>query len=129
MSDNPTPATLLIGIDWADREHEAYVIDGQGQGTRETIEQTPESINAWVTKKLAQADGGSIAIILEQKRGALIHALMFREKVILFPINPKQLANYRESYTNAGCKADRSDAWLLARTVARTPSPTHPLSP
>jgi len=117
MKDNPTQATLLIGIDWADQEHEVYVLDRQGKGTRETIQQTPEAINAWVAEKLAQADGGSIAILLEQKRGALIHALMFREKVILFPINPKQLANYRESYTNAGCKADRSDAWLLARML------------
>ena len=96
QADRPRPA-LFIGIDWADREHEAYVIDGQGTGTRETIEQTPEAIDVWVAEKLQQAGGEPIAILLEQKRGALIHALMFREKVILYPINPKQLAHYRQN--------------------------------
>ena len=31
---------------------------------------------------------------------------MFREGVTLYPINPKQSASYRDSYTNAGCKSD-----------------------
>ena len=117
MENNPSQPALFIGIDWADQEHEAYVIDGQGQGTQETIEHTPEAIDAWVGEKLRQAGGRPIAILLEQKRGALIHALMFRENVILYPINPKQFARYRESYTNAGCKDDRSDARLLARML------------
>jgi transposase len=117
QADRPRPA-LFIGIDWADREHEAYVIDGQGTGTRETIEQTPEAIDVWVAEKLQQAGGEPIAILLEQKRGALIHALMFREKVILYPINPKQLAHYRQSYSNAACKADVTDARLLARLLS-----------
>ena len=99
MENNPSQPALFIGIDWADQEHEAYVIDGQGQGTQETIEHTPEAIDAWVGEKLRQAGGRPIAILLEQKRGALIHALMFRENVILYPINPKQFARYRESYT------------------------------
>lgn len=122
MKNNPqqpesTKLSLFIGIDWADQEHEAYVIDRDGNGNRETIEQSPEGIDAWVHQKLQQANGGPIGIILEQSRGALIHALMFRENVILFPINPKQLAKYRESYNNAGCKADQSDAWFLARML------------
>jgi len=39
---------------------------------------------------------------------------MFRKNVILYPINPKQFARYRESYSNAGCKDDPADARLLA---------------
>jgi transposase len=116
QADGVRPA-LFIGIDWADQEHEACVLDGQGTGTRETIQQSPEAIDAWVAEKLQQSGGRPIAILLEQKRGALIHALMFRENVLLYPINPKQLAHYRRSYSNAACKADVSDARLLARML------------
>jgi transposase len=120
MKDN-TPSSgkpaLFIGIDWADQEHEVYTIDEEGQGALDTIQQTPEEIDAWVNAKLAQTGGRPIGIILEQTRGALIHALMFRENVNLYPINPKQLARYRESFSNAKCKNDVSDAQLLARML------------
>jgi transposase len=116
QSGHRQPA-LFIGIDWADQKHDTYTIDQQGRGVHETIEHTPEAIESWVTTKLQQAGGQPIGIILEQTRGALIHALMFRENVILFPINPKQFARYRESYSNAGCKDDATDARLLARML------------
>ena len=58
-----------------------------------------------------------MAIILEQARGALVHALMFRAGLTLFPINPKQFARYRESYSNGGAKNDTSDARLLVQML------------
>lgn len=122
MKDNqkptlPSEPALCIGIDWADQKHDAYTIDGQGNGVWEQLEHSPEAIDAWVAEKLHQAGGRPIAILLEQSRGALIHALMFRENVILYPINPKQFARYRESYSNAGGKNDPTDARLLARML------------
>ncbi len=108
---------LIIGIDWADQKHDIYTIDRQGGGTLEQIEHSPEAIDAWLSEKLLLAGGQPIAIILEQSRGGLIHALMFRKNVILYPINPKQFARYRESYSNAGCKDDPTDAQLLARML------------
>ncbi|QEG35982.1 IS110 family transposase [Bythopirellula goksoeyrii] len=54
--------------------------------------------------------------MLEQSRGALIYALMFRENVLLYPINPKQLASYRESYPGGG-KSNPTDAMYLARML------------
>ena len=116
QADFPKP-TLFIGIDWGDQKHAAYVIDPQGNGSEDSFEQTPEAIDAWLTEKLQQSNGQSIGIILEQKRGALIHALMFRENVILYPLNPKQLSYYRKSYSTANCKGDESDARLLARML------------
>ena len=65
---------------------------------------------------LKLADGKPIAIMLEQSRGPLVYALMFRENVLLFPINPKQLARYRESYPGGG-KDDPTDAKYLARML------------
>jgi len=122
MKDKPiqrklTEPALFIGIDWADQKHDIYTIDRQGGGSWEQIEHSAEAIDTWLAKKLHQAGGRPIAILLEQSRGALVHALMFRENVILYPINPKQFARYRESYSNAGCKDDLTDAMLLARML------------
>ena len=67
MKDNPPQAALLIGIDWADQEHEVYVLDRQGKGSRETIQQTPEAIDAWAGKKggvlwaVSSADGKKVS--------------------------------------------------------------------
>jgi len=113
-SQHSQQAPKFIGIDWADREHEVCVIDADGRERSETLEQSPEAIGQWLTRELAD---GPIAIMLEQSRGALAYALMLRDKVVLYPVNPKQFSRYRESYSNAGSKNDRSDARLLARML------------
>jgi hypothetical protein len=41
---------------------------------------------------------------------------MFRENVLLYPVNPKQLVRYRESYPGGG-KDDPTDARYLARML------------
>jgi hypothetical protein len=41
---------------------------------------------------------------------------MFREDVLLYPVNPKQLARYRDSYPGGG-KNDPTDAMYLARML------------
>ncbi len=116
MNHPPTEPGLLIGIDWADQKHDIYLIDRDGNGSHQLLEHSAESIDAWVGEMLKLAGGRPIAIMLEQSRGALIYALMFREDVLLYPINPKQLARYRESYPGGG-KDDPTDAMYLARML------------
>ena len=116
MSEQSHQPGLFIGIDWADRKHDCYVIDRDGKGFHREIAHSPDEIDAWVTEMLALADGRPIAIMLEQSRGPLVHALMFRDNVLLFPVNPKQFARYRESYPGGG-KDDPTDAMYLARML------------
>ena len=123
----PEPSRF-IGIDWADREHDIHTVDQHGNGQSRTVQQSPEAIEEWIGEELAKA-GGPIAIILEQSRGALVHALMFRENVILYPVNPQQFAAYRKSYSNAGCKDDVTDAILLARMLRERISLLKPWQP
>ena len=111
----PQPG-LFIGIDWADQKHDIYVIDCDGKGFHRELKHSAENIDAWLGEMLKLADGKPIAIMLEQSRGALIYALMFREDVLLYPINPKQLARYRESYPGGG-KNDPTDAMYMARML------------
>ena len=117
MNKQPHQPGLYIGIDWADQKHDCYVIDSNGKEFHRVITHSPEEIDSWVAEMLKLADGKPIAIMLEQSRGPLIHALMFREDVLLFPINPKQLARYRESYPGGGGKDDPTDAKYLARML------------
>ena len=117
MNQQPTQPGLFIGMDWADQKHDVYVIDRNGKGFHRVLEHSAENIEAWVGEMLKLAGGQPIAIMLEQSRGALIYALMFREDVLLYPINPKQLARYRESYPGGG-KNDPTDAMYLARMLS-----------
>lgn len=119
MNDNQsTPAfSLFIGIDWADDKHDICTIDTNGNVEHETIEHSAEAIDLWVNQTLAKAQGGPVAVLLEQSRGSLIHALMGRERLTLFPVNPKQFSKYRESFSNSGAKGDRSDARLQAQML------------
>ena len=117
MNQQPAQPGLFIGMDWADQKHDVYVIDRNGKGFHRVLEHSAENIEAWVGDMLKLAGGQPIAIMLEQSRGALIYALMFREDVLLYPVNPKQLARYRESYPGVG-KNDPTDAMYLARMLS-----------
>jgi transposase len=116
MNDPTDAPGLFIGIDWADQKHDCYVIDREGKGFHREISHSAESIDTWIGEMLRLADGKPIAIMLEQSRGPLVYALMFRENVLLYPVNPKQLARYRESYPGGG-KDDPTDARYLARML------------
>jgi len=63
------------------------------------------------------AGDGLTAVALEKSRGPLQYALMFREKLQLYPIDPKQFSQYRGSFTSGGGKSDLGDAALLARML------------
>lgn len=113
---NITPG-LFIGIDWADQEHDCYIIDAHGNGQHQTFKQTPEAIEQWVDQMRSLAGEKPIAIMIEQSKGPLIYALMFRPDIALYPVNPKQLARYRESYPGGDSKNDPSDARYIARML------------
>ena len=121
MNQNPPPSNrspaLFIGIDWADQAHDCYIIDAQGNGQHQKLTQSPEAIDEWVKQMFQLSGGKPIAIMLEQSKGPLIYALMFRPDVLLYPINPKQFAMYRESYPGGDAKSDPSDARYIARML------------
>jgi transposase len=116
VNQRPVQPALFVGIDWADQKHDVYVIDRDGKGFHQDLNHSAEDIDAWVAEMLKLAGGRPIAVMLEQSRGALVYALMFRKDVLLYPVNPKQLARYRESYPGGG-KNDPSDAMYLARML------------
>lgn len=70
-------------------------------------------MEAWVNGLPERDNGPLIAVCLEQKRGLLIDALHNYEFLILDPINPRTVANYRQAFQPSRAKDDPTDAELL----------------
>jgi hypothetical protein len=76
-------------------------------------------LHGWVAQLKARFGGGQVAIALEQRKGALVNALMLYDFLVLYPINPKALARYREAFRSSGAKDDPLDSQLLLDLVVR----------
>jgi hypothetical protein len=90
-----------------------------GTTDHQTLQHTPEGIGDWIASIRRQFPERAILIALEQSHGALVNALREFENLELYPLNPKQLARYRESIYPSGSKDDPHDAELLARFLQK----------
>ena len=116
----PAPSTpVLVGIDWADRQHVVCLIQPDGHAACHTLDQDPDAITGWIHGLQQRFPGRTIAIALEQSRGALVYTLMGLEGLQLYPLNPKQLARYREAIHPSGGKDDPRDAGPAGRAPGR----------
>jgi transposase len=85
---------------------------------RSKIANQPEALSDWVLALRERfGEQGKILICLEQSRGALTHFLMGYESFELYPINPKQLDNYRKAFKPSGAKDDPTDGELLCKFI------------
>jgi transposase len=108
----------FVGIDWADQEHAICIFhDGRKDMKEHTLEHSPETIAEWAESLRLRYDGRPVAVAVEQSRGGLVHALIQFKHIVLFPINPKQAARYREALSVSGKKDDPADARMLARLL------------
>ena len=104
----------LIAIDWADKKH-AWMLQVPGIPDRQSgnIDHTPESVDVWASELRLRFAGQPVAVALEQSRGPLVFMLAKYDHLVIFPIHPTMLANYRKSFRPSGAKDDPSDAGLL----------------
>jgi transposase len=116
MTEQQQPFAAFVGVDWGDQEHAVCVSVG-GQRITRTVAHKAEDLEAWAAELRQHFGGRCIAVCLEQSRGALIYALLKYDFLVLFPINPKQLASYREAFVPSGAKDDPTDAELAALFV------------
>lgn len=123
------PVTAFAALDWADEKHAGMLsVDGQTSEAFE-LEQTPEAIDLWVAGLGKRFPEGLIAIGLEQSKGALVYALLKYERFVLYPVNPKQLARFRDALQPSGAKDDPSDAALLLELLIKHRSALRPWRP
>jgi hypothetical protein len=118
QANQPTEFGAFIGIDWADQKH-FVSLSAAGQAAVEQYElaHQPAVIAQWLSSLQQRFPGQRLAVALEQSRGPLIYALMNYEFLVLFPVNPKGLAKYREAFCVSGAKDDPVDAELLRELV------------
>jgi transposase len=108
-----------IGLDWADAEHSVHLQPADGRVEHQTLAQRPEVLQAWVAELQRRFPGGQIAVAIEQRKGAVVHALLQYDCFVLYPINPKALARDREAFVTSGAKDDPLDSELLLDLIVR----------
>lgn len=108
----------LIGLDWSDQKHDLCLVDtATGVQELSVIKQTPEALNQWATALRARFNGQKVAVCLEQSRGPVIYALLKYDFLVLYPVNPKTLAKFREAFSPSRAKDDPRDAEYLVELL------------
>ena len=109
-----------IGLDWGDQRH-AVCVQAAAGGPIERLEldQRPDVLHDWVAQLRRRFHGRRVGIAIEQRKGAVVHALMHYEFLVLYPINPKALARYRQAFRTSGAKDDPDDAALLLDLLSK----------
>jgi transposase len=121
---------LTIGLDWADTHHDLWLQPADGSKPEHLIlEQQPEALHQWIAQIRARLKNQPVAFAIETSRGPVISALLGYDFVTVFPINPKALSSYRDSFRVSGAKDDRSDARLLEQYLRHYQDQLKPLRP
>jgi hypothetical protein len=119
---------LFVGDDWAEDHHDIEVQDEVGR--RLARARLPEGIaglarlHELIAEHLTDDDvdpetgfvAQSVVIGIETDRGTWVSALVAAGYQV-FPLNPVQVARYRERHGSSGAKSDRGDAHVLAEIV------------
>jgi len=118
MITTTTSFAATIGLDWADQKHDLWIHPADDCKTQHLrLEQTPEALHEWVAKLRERFGNRPVAIGIETSRGPVISALMAYDFIVIFPINPKALKDYRAAFAVSGAKTDRTDAELLEEFI------------
>jgi hypothetical protein len=76
------------------------------------IKHKPEAIEMWLSELQVKYPNERIAICIELSKGPIISALLNYDFVDIYPVNPKALSKYRETFSISGSKNDPTDAFL-----------------
>jgi transposase len=128
--DTKARYAAFIAIDWADEKH-VFSLQVAGHTTKEveTLEQKPEVIGPWVAKLRERFGGRPVAVAVEQSRGALIHALLSYDFLVLYPIHPTMVARFREAFKSSGAKNDPLDTDHILEILTKHLDLLKPLRP
>jgi transposase len=120
----------FVAFDWADQEHAGALCPATSCKVEAfQLKQTPEALDEWAAALRTRFGGQPVAVALEQSKGALIYALMKYEFLVLYPVNPQQLACFREAMGSSGAKDDPTDAAWLLELLVKHRDRLHPWRP
>jgi transposase len=118
---------ILVGIDWADCEHEFMLAGPDGEIHRGSFDQESDAVADFLKQWRKQFGLQPMAIAVETNNGPLINALMEHDDVTIYPVNPAALASYREAFAHGGGKNDKVDAALILQYLTHYRSQLKPL--
>lgn len=127
-STSQTDVAAWIGLDWADHK-QVLSVQAADSNSVESYQIEQSQLREWISQLQARWPGRTLAVALEQSRGAVLYALLSFDFLRLYPINPKSLARYRESFSPSGSKADPSDADLLREMIQKHADRLRPWKP
>src|SRR5262245_2423451 len=120
----------FIGLDWADAQHD---VCRQATDTAQreflSLEHSPEAINIWGQTLRTRFNGQPIAVCLELTKGPIVSALRTYDFLVLFPVNPLTVAQYREAFTPSRAKDAPTDAELQVEILLKHRDKLTPLRP
>lgn len=120
---------FYTGIDWADRKHDAVVLDEAGRKLGSIrVDHTPEglaTLDQWLAQMVGKQRQDQMACILETTHGLLI-AFLLEHGWPVYPVNPRTVDRKRSA---SGAKTDMIDAYLLAKTGRADFADLHRLRP
>jgi transposase len=113
---------LLVGDDWAEENHDVEVQDEHGRVLGKA--KLPEGIagidrlHALIGQHVGDEDVDQVEVVvgIETDRGPWVQALLAAGYRV-YPINPLQVARYRQRHAVSGAKSDAADAHTLADMV------------
>ena len=112
---------LFVGDDWAEDHHDVEIQDEAGRTL--AARRLPEGaagfarLHELIAAHLgADGDPGQVAIGIETDRGLWVQALVAAGYVV-YGLNPKQVARFKERYNLSGAKSDAADAHAQADMV------------
>jgi hypothetical protein len=112
---------LFLGNDWAEAHHDIELVNGEGQVLARR--RFPEGVaglaalHALIADHLGEAEEPDQVLVgIETDRGPWVQALIATGYTV-YPINPLQVARYRERHGVGGAKSDPGDAHVLAEIV------------
>jgi Transposase/Transposase IS116/IS110/IS902 family len=112
---------LFVGDDWAEDHHDVELQDPAGRRlARARLAEGVVGIarlHELVAAQLGADDGPEQVVVgIETDRGPWVQALLAAGYQV-FPVNPRQVARYRERHGTSGAKSDAGDAHTLADMV------------
>jgi transposase len=117
-AQQPIKLAAYIGLDWADKEHAVTLrAAGLSKMERQKLANKAEAMTEWIAGLRTRFSGAKVGIALEQSKGPVISALMCHEFIVIYPINPSTLSNYRSAWKPSGAKDDPTDADYLEELV------------
>jgi transposase len=116
---------VTCGIDWAEAHHDIALVDESGKlVAKRRIDTGVDGFGELMSLLAEHAERpAEVPVAIETDKGLLIAALL-ASGFVVYAINPRAVARYRERHGQAGGKSDPGDAVVLA-DILRTDRDRH----